>query len=713
MNLLKKVISHHYFWLLLILLVAYWPITFQQIVVPHDMINVWVPWRHFISDTIQNGDFPWWNPYQQMGYPIHADLQGPSWHLESLLASLIGRQGPVYIQFIMLFYIWLGGVGIYKLSSIFTDKDWIKLIAAVSYICSGFFTNHSMHLFSVISGAMVPHIIFHFIQLYKTKENRHAIIAAIFTFFNLTGGNQTFTILTFYLLAVLFIYFLLKIDWKNKAERKRFILNSSIFGAGVLSMGAVIFTIFLQMKPYLSRLSNMTFEAASIYPFTFKSIFSYLNPMVPINESEWIGTDGTMSNAYFGLVIFGAFLLSFFIKKTKLLRIFLVFGLFCFVLSFGANTFFYQIVFEYFPLLNKFRFPAYYNYFFMISAIALGVATLDHLVKTELKNRKLVIVLTSLGLLLTITVIYGLTQMEGPTFLSADDIFYNMFLYTDRYQNFFFYGIIQLLVLGGLLYAILTNKRKIFVAITIIELMISVQPNLIHLGVGGTTPQMVQASLDQYDQPYQVSYDPIVNNTVAKRPVPYTWMNVNHLHKTVSYEGFNSNYFSVLGSMVTHHKEYADRVWSNPVVYMSDNIIPESDYLRDTLNRIDSNTVIVKDADYDDFIRVEQYLEDKCEILTFEPNYFKFSSYSYGQMALHVLQSHYPGWNVYIDGEPSNIYKTNAMFMSVIVPPGEHVVEFRYENTTVKIAGVFSYLSFLVWIGILIGSYVRRKRMAN
>lgn len=49
--------------------------------------------------------------------------------------------------------------------------------------------------------------------------------------------------------------------------------------------------------------------------------------------------------------------------------------------------------------------------------------------------------------------------------------------------------------------------------------------------------------------------------------------------------------------------------------------------------------------------------------------------------ALLVLSEvYYPaGWEAFIDGEKTEIYKTNSILRSVVVPAGSHVVEFRFE----------------------------------
>ena len=38
----------------------------------------------------------------------------------------------------------------------------------------------------------------------------------------------------------------------------------------------------------------------------------------------------------------------------------------------------------------------------------------------------------------------------------------------------------------------------------------------------------------------------------------------------------------------------------------------------------------------------------------------------------------YPGWNVSIDGETSEILRANGLVRAVMIPEGSHIIEFNY-----------------------------------
>jgi hypothetical protein len=72
---------------------------------------------------------------------------------------------------------------------------------------------------------------------------------------------------------------------------------------------------------------------------------------------------------------------------------------------------------------------------------------------------------------------------------------------------------------------------------------------------------------------------------------------------------------------------------------------------------------------------------------------------SLNQSGILVLaDSFYPGWRVYVDGKEAEILRANLFFRAVVLPAGEHIVEFRYEPRTFKIGLVISVTTLLCLI---------------
>lgn len=69
------------------------------------------------------------------------------------------------------------------------------------------------------------------------------------------------------------------------------------------------------------------------------------------------------------------------------------------------------------------------------------------------------------------------------------------------------------------------------------------------------------------------------------------------------------------------------------------------------------------------------------------------------------------GWSAYVDNKETEIYRANHGYMGIIVPAGEHKVEFRYAPESFYISKYLALiLSSLVVLGLIVVLVTRRKR---
>ncbi|NOR85981.1 MAG: YfhO family protein, partial [Bacteroidales bacterium] len=94
-------------------------------------------------------------------------------------------------------------------------------------------------------------------------------------------------------------------------------------------------------------------------------------------------------------------------------------------------------------------------------------------------------------------------------------------------------------------------------------------------------------------------------------------------------------------------------------------------------------------------------------ILTdYQPNHLKYNSQTHSnQLAIFSEIYYNKGWNAYIDGELKPHFRANYTLRAMIIPEGEHLIEFKFEPTAYytgeKIALVGSLLLILSFSGII------------
>jgi hypothetical protein len=68
------------------------------------------------------------------------------------------------------------------------------------------------------------------------------------------------------------------------------------------------------------------------------------------------------------------------------------------------------------------------------------------------------------------------------------------------------------------------------------------------------------------------------------------------------------------------------------------------------------------------------------------------------------------GWNAYVDGKLVPHYRVNYVLRGMIIPKGEHTIEFKFEPKVIQRGKIISLFSYLLLIGLpLILSFIAKK----
>ena len=70
----------------------------------------------------------------------------------------------------------------------------------------------------------------------------------------------------------------------------------------------------------------------------------------------------------------------------------------------------------------------------------------------------------------------------------------------------------------------------------------------------------------------------------------------------------------------------------------------------------------------------------------------------------------YPAWNAYVDGERVPIHTADHALRAIPIPAGEHVVELRYESTSLRVGIAITGISYAALVAILVCALVLVRR---
>lgn len=102
--------------------------------------------------------------------------------------------------------------------------------------------------------------------------------------------------------------------------------------------------------------------------------------------------------------------------------------------------------------------------------------------------------------------------------------------------------------------------------------------------------------------------------------------------------------------------------------------------------------------------------EGEATILEYRPDLVIIQTKTATPQFLFLSDNYYPGWKATIDGKPTLLYRANYTFRAVEVPPGTHLVEFKYESKTLT-WGLYLSSASLIILFIAICVHLKKSRL--
>jgi hypothetical protein len=92
--------------------------------------------------------------------------------------------------------------------------------------------------------------------------------------------------------------------------------------------------------------------------------------------------------------------------------------------------------------------------------------------------------------------------------------------------------------------------------------------------------------------------------------------------------------------------------------------------------------------------------------LQFEPDSLELDVSTDQTNFLVLSEAYYPGWRAWVDGRPTNVYRTDIAFRGLLVPPGKHRIRMEFHPVIFRVSAAIS----VTLIALTIGAVLFRKR---
>lgn len=690
--------------LLLVLIAALSPLVFGQAVMKWDAMDLYLPWKYFVTDTLSHNQLPLWNPFINGGFSQMGD-PGTWYPISWGVSALFGGYSIGALHFEYLLHLYLGGLGFYFLLRHFGLSRTVLVSCAIGYMLSGLMIGNAQHVGWVVSAAWIPWVLNYFLKLQTNPQFQTGVQLALVLFFLLSGGYPGMFIVMIY---ILFGYFVVN-SWKQIRDKNYQLYKKQWLFFGIsatlfLLMSAVVLIASFDMASLINRGTGLSDRTdiwntleGSLSP---QALVSHIYPLATAkNNYAFWGADFSMTNCYFGVLLLLTIFATIFRKDApKKSRIYFGLGVLFILISLG-QTLPVRTWTTYLPFMDLFRFPSLFRlfaiFFFLISA---GFS-LQHVLSSDKRKKQFVYALLGAILLLGIVNVILLSGVEKYKYGQILSIGWSHFMEQAHINELIFYqGGILIVFLSALLlirkFKLLSWNRAVLL-IVVLEAVSFTWMNRYSTVLYDRPLSEASGGMEDLPDgfPTPSLWDPISVSNDADLNLQFIqlWKNLSIYVKRPSLDGISPYAYRHMAKAVDVG-EYG-RMEQYPVIFFAENLEKNS---------------------YIDTASIDTLSAQKMWIETFSPNELKVNVALPEASNFIYLQNYYPSWQAKVDGKIVPIRRVSETFMSVPLSKGKSTVQFSFEPTNIVRA---SFISIATWAGALLflifSGLIQIKRSRN
>lgn len=364
--------------------ISNWSILIGENLMKYDIWDAEYPLQVLMSDALASNTIPIWNPLMQYGTPYYAIMGMPVWYPITLVLALFGY-APNTVAISYIVHIAIGGFGMFLLAkqhlceeNSYVSKTAIfsSLIIGIVYCGSGVFLSNAQHIMIIISAAWIPYVFFFMRRYIKDGKIFFGMLAGGCAGLILLGGYPEL----FYNLFLFLLLFTIYYKWQNNNS-----CIKNIFSALLSYVTVCIFTVMsaaIVMVPFVNNI-GLTSRANGLgqkpMNIPFYSIVSFFMP-----GSAYLVSNIEQSMMNFYMSILFIILIPLCLRiKDKHKKFNTIMAICAFVLCFGGEMPIHSIMYRFFPMYDRFRFPSLNRVFVVIFFSLVVVRVIQELINGE------------------------------------------------------------------------------------------------------------------------------------------------------------------------------------------------------------------------------------------------------------------------------------------------------------------------------------------
>ena len=474
----------------------------------------------------------------------------------------------------------------------------------------------------------------------------------------------------------------------------------------------------------------------------------YAAQMIKQMPTYWGDQPFTSGPVYLGAIVIFLFVLGLIILEKRLKWWLVSATLLSIMLSWGHNlNWLTNFFLEYVPGYNKFRAVSMTLVIAQITVPLMAILALKKVFDGEINNQKLVKAFkNSLYIVGGVTLFFAVFPGMFFDFSSQSDQHYiaqglqafvdalredrKTMLRNDAFRSFVF-----VLLSAGVIYLYIIKKLKLNYTIALLGILILVDlwavdkrylnnDNFVTKKQAREPYQMTNA-----DKQILADKDPnfrVLNLTVNT----FNDASTSYFHKSIGgYHGakmrryqelidfqisknnmdvlnmLNTKYFIVPGNNRQPVAQYNPEVLGNAWFVSDYRVVPDADAEIDALSDFNPSVEAVVDQRFEHFVAGKEFTKDtisKIELESYKPNHLVYKASCQNEELAVFSEIYYPkGWNAFIDGNPAEHFRVNYVLRAMVLPQGEHTIEFKFEPQSYYLGNKISLASSAILLIIM------------
>jgi hypothetical protein len=651
----------------LIMVLAYFPVISFTFALKNDFFTQYFPQRFFIGEALRHGYFPLWNPYINYGIPVYADMNAGFWYPLTWLNALVSGYNAYSFTLEAFFHLLVSAFGMYWLTGLWKLKTPVRIIAAVSYACSGFHVGQLQHYNWITAAAWLPWCTRAMLDYYLTPSIKKIVAAIlVFTLF-ITGSHPGMIIGGIYFFGMVTIAFFLemkkedgKVLWYaplGKINAKALWYTPLVLATMILLAVSGMAWCYWELIPLFTRATPIEPGEILINAVDRHSFLSLLLPLTSATSSF----DIALQNLYVGLAIFISAIAGVFMLKRIRTKYFLFIAV-CF-LFLASNLPGVGFLAEHLPLLGYVRLNSEFRIFGMLALIVFGAQALDQLYQRSAGLQTIFLIPGLISLVILLFRFDVLLPLSNEIREIDNKPGIRDFIRDLSFSKAFAIQSIFLILFCTGLYLALLKKKSWFMFFAVLDLVVA---TLLHLPFTGTgirstkdVQQLIAVSPGGFPTPSLASENSYI----------------------VSYPETDK----VIGNWSMYSKKIGVKDWyPYPILLRGSEHYFEGDHPK----LYESGTAFIFSPSGPANIR----------IIDFNPGLIRFEINLNQDATVVIKQNLYPGWETQVDGKSIHPDTAYTAFPAISLTKGPHMVAHEFRKPLVKILMLIYAVVFLLML---------------